>query len=53
MTVSIVARFLNERDPETLDLECGRIECNHDKLEALRTLIRKLKPSLDRIAQMV
>ena len=51
MIVSIVARFLNERCPETLCLECGRIDCHRDKLELLRMLIGKLKPSLDRIAQ--
>ena len=49
--VSIVTHFLNERDPEALDLECGRVECHQDKLELSTMLIGKLKPSLDRIAQ--
>ena len=32
-----------------LDLECGRIECHQDKIELLKILIEKIKPSLDRM----
>ena len=51
MIVSIVARFLNERDPEILNLKFSRIEHDQDKLELLRMLIGKVKPSPNRIAQ--
>ena len=50
LLASIVVRFKDHRrDPDVLDLECGRIEYHQDKIELLKILIEKLKPSLDRI----
>lgn len=46
----IVVRFKDHhREPDPLDLECSRIECHQDKIELLKILIEKLKPSLDQI----
>lgn len=40
LLVSIVIRFKDcHRDPDILDLECGRIEYYQDKIELLKILI--------------
>ena len=45
----MIFRFEDQREPETLDLECDRIEHHQDKLDLLKMLVNALKPSLNRL----
>ena len=50
LLLSIVVRFRDyDKEPDMLNLECGRIEYHQDKLELLKILVNKLLPSLRRI----
>ena len=50
LMLSVIVRFSDcDIKPDIIDLECGRIEYHQDKLELLKMLIEKLKPSLHRI----